>query len=1168
MYAKRIVLRNFKSFSKATVELDKSFTSVVGPNGSGKSNVVDSLLFSFGEMRLKSLRVKSTKDLIFKNANVAEACVLLVEDDVTDFTVQEVEEKGKTRRIFPKGVHEIRRLIRKDGKTRYMLDGKTVKKYVVEDFLTNHSISLHHVIKQGEVQRIIEMNSKDRRQLIDFVANVSEYEEKKQEAFMELAKVDGRLKESQTVFAEREGYLRELENDKKNAEKYLQLEQQQRQLAATLLHVDLKIMEKEFESLVAANLDYRNKVESLQGAIKELEATIDRTYQEKDALNTTIVEKSQGRESELQRSIGALQAEIDSAKSLIEDRKSVLKKMDEKRKTIFMDHQRAGDEIKGFERQLGQLTADVESVRKLLDSEQGQLEAMLKKSDAMSSQFFDARKRMQQYEEQMQGCKDQLNNLQLEASKQQELEKVKEHELVRLRKGIFDDYAPKVAELSDARRTAKAALAPQERLLAELFSEEKELNQRLPSLESALLDLKEKIATTEGRLRAASDSSSRGLEAVMALREKNKGIFGTLGELVRYSSKYSVPMGVALGNRLQYVVVDSVKTAGAVIEHLKANDLGRVSFIPLDKIQSPPSDDEYAKKPGSLGMLIDLLEFDAQFKKAVAYACSNTVLFDKFAAAEKWAGKARLVTSGGELFEPSGLVTGGKSKEKINAFAEQAKLSDYSKEFERSKSEKDAMVQRLYAIREEMSQQRKSKADADLQLKKVELELEHVLSAEKAIREQQKDLHSAMSQLEKEIGQCRVAVEKAEELRAEWVRKLSDLNVSYLDAKQLVDVEKEKHFGNQVKEKEHKVSELKINLAGLENELRSIQTQKGLYARQFAGVEKDMAAIKEEEESAQKVIRDMDERVAAARQQLKDKTDELKSLSKELKAWIEKREELDAQIAKAGNQKGKLQFELDKISSNRQDSELKRVAVETKLTELKVQYEEFREVQIIQNKTTEDKADLLLRKKDTEDKIKELGTVNLRAPELYQQKSEELERQKVRVVQLETEKNAVLSLIAEIETKKKATFMEAFDAVNAAFKKLFKVIFKGDGTLFLENMEDPFAGGLTIQVQLENKEVKYLELMSGGEKSLIALLFLFAIQSRNPSSLYILDEADAALDQENSRKLAMLLKQLASHSQFIVVSHNETLYKHADCLIGVAMGPTGSRLVEVKLNPA
>ena len=109
---------------------------------------------------------------------------------------------------------------------------------------------------------------------------------------------------------------------------------------------------------------------------------------------------------------------------------------------------------------------------------------------------------------------------------------------------------------------------------------------------------------------------------------------------------------------------------------------------------------------------------------------------------------------------------------------------------------------------------------------------------------------------------------------------------------------------------------------------------------------------------------------------------------------------------------------------------------------------------------------------------------------------------------------------------------------------------------------------MTIKVQLENKEVKYLEIMSGGEKSLVALMFLFAIQTFNPSSVYILDEADSALDQENSRKLAHLIKQLSVDSQFLVVSHNQNVYKEADCLAGVAMTSNGSAIVEVKLNEA
>ncbi|MBI4361034.1 AAA family ATPase [Candidatus Micrarchaeota archaeon] len=1130
------------------------------------SNIVDGLMFAFGEMRLKSLRVKSTKDLIFKNANVAEVRVLLAEDDARDFTVGEVEERGKKRRIFPKGVHEVARLIRKDGKTKYVLDGKAVKKYVIEDFLSKHSLSLYNVIKQGEVQRIVEMNSRDRRTLIDFVANVSEYEDKKGEALGELATVDSRLREAQTVFAEKEGYLKELAEDKKNAETYLKLEEDVKTLSATLLHVDVKSLERQFEALVSSNLDYRNKVEALQANIKSLEAGIDAAHQEKDRLNQTIMEKSHGRERELQRAIDALAAAIDSGKAVILDKKEQLKRLREKRKTVALDHQKAGNEVKGFDQQRKTLAEDVESVKKTLERDQGELNALLGKSEKLSSSFFDARKRMQKYEQDMQAAKDALNALQAEMSKQEEIQKVKEQELARLKKGLFDDFSPRKKELLHALKNAESALRPFDRALREHFEQEKALNQRVPALEDLWLDLKEKIAETEGRLRLASDFSSAGLEAVMRLREKNEGIYGTLGELIRYSSKYSVPVGVALGNRLQYVVVDSVKTAGTVIDYLKKNNLGRVSFIPLDKIHSPPAEEKLADKPGAAGMLLDLLEFDSMYRKAVQYACANTVVFDSFDAASKLAGKARMVTLGGELFEPSGLVSGGKSKEKINAYAEQAKLAEYQKKFEKIKGEKESVVSELYALREAMSEERKKKAEAELQFKRVELELEHVQQSEKAVAEQQKDVHAAIRSLESEIAQSRKVVEQADEDRGSWVKALSDLNVAYLDAKQLVDVEKEQHFGSLVKEKEHKVSELKITSAKLENELRALDTQKNLYARQYAGVEKELSELNREEDAGQAAIQEAEAKVAQARTELQEKTLEQKSLSKELSEFIEKREALEKKAMALGNEKGKLQLTLEKLSLEKQDSELKRVAVETKLLDLKAQFEQFQGVQIIQNKTDKDKGDLLLRKKESEEKLRAMGQINLRALELYDQKVEELQRQKTRVVQLENEKNTVLLLIEEIESKKKATFMEVFHDINSAFKKLFKTIFKGDGTLFLENPDLPFEGGLTIQVQLENKEIKYLELMSGGEKSLIALLFLFAIQSKNPSSIYILDEADAALDQENSRKLALLLKQLATQTQFLVVSHNDTLYKHADCLVGVSMGPEGSNLVEVRLH--
>ncbi|MBI5037058.1 AAA family ATPase [Candidatus Micrarchaeota archaeon] len=1129
------------------------------------SNIIDALMFAFGEMRLKSLRVKSTKDLIFKSHNVADVSVILTEDDVTDFAITETEEKGKTKKIFPRGVHEVRKMIRRDGKTKYSLDGRRVKKYVIEDFLSQHSISLHHAIKQGEVQRIVEMNSKDRRALIDFVSNVSEYEEKKKEAFVELGTVDMKLKEAQTVFAERDAYLKELEEDKKNAERFMQMEKVARSASATLLHLDIGLLGKQMEELVAKGMDNKSKFDELSAKLKECERRIEEAYAKKDELNRTISEKSQGKELALQREVDALQAKITQARALIEDRKAFVKKHDERRRAVELDKRKVGDEIGAYARQKASLEADLAEIREMLEKEQEFLDKLMGRADSFSKKFMDSRKVMEETTEEMAKCKDALGGLQAEVAKQQELVKIKEDEQERLKKGVFTDFSKQLAPLGEQKEAIGKEISPVDRQLRDLFDEEKQLNQRMPALEDILLDLREKMTACEAKLRAFSDSSSRALESVLSLREKEEGIYGTVGELVRYSSKYSVPIGVAIGNRLHYVVVDSVKTAGKAIDFLNSNGLGRVSFIPLDRISCPPADAKLSKSDGAIDYVVDLLKFEAKYKKAIEFACGNTLLMDDFSSAKSLVGKTRMVTERGDLFEQSGLVTGGKAKEKVDVFAENARLKEFEERFKKAKNEKDAVLKRLYVLRDEMSAGRRKKAELEVKLKRLELEEEHLVAEDKAMKEKQKDLHAAIQALGRENRECRTAVESADGQRSELIRKLSALNVKYLEAKQNVDVEKEARFGSMVKEKEHKVSELRISVVKLENEVRAAETQRAAYARQLAAIEKDAGMLLKDVEDAEKAIEAADVEIRQDQKVLKEKSEEQKALSKELKAWIEQREALDKEVSSCSSDKAKVQLALDKLGSVKQDAELKRVAVETRLADVKAQYAEYEGVELLKGKS--DKQELLLLKRETEEELKKVGgQINLRAVETYDQKKGELEKQRVRVDQLIREKDAVMVLIQEIEKKKTATFMETFNTINHAFKKLFKTIFHGDGTLFLENAENPFEGGLTIQVQLENKEIKYLELMSGGEKALIALLFLFAIQSHNPSSIYILDEADAALDQENSRKLAMLLKQLSKQSQFLVVSHNEMLYKHADSLVGVAMGKDGSQLVGVKLS--
>jgi chromosome segregation protein len=561
------------------------------------------------------------------------------------------------------------------------------------------------------------------------------------------------------------------------------------------------------------------------------------------------------------------------------------------------------------------------------------------------------------------------------------------------------------------------------------------------------------------------------------------------------------------------------------------------------------------------------MEYDASIAKAAEYACGNTLITKDYASAEPLVRKLRLVTMQGELIEASGLVTGGQTKRKINVYAEQAAVAKWNDALEASKAEKASIHSELESLRDSLAETRREKARVDLQLRTVELELEHLAKTESEWLARNADAKNASNALKKEIKECDGQAGTKENEKRALIKKLSDLNVSLLSTKQKVDVETEERLGNLVREKQHKATELSTELNKYKARFEGAENKKGYAEREANSARKRFDEVETEIKACRNAINQADDDIRSARGQLKEKKEKQKEFSKEFAGLLDDREQLEKEMGKLGNEKGKLEFECDRLRRDRQGDEVQKARLEEKLVEAKARREEYADVEPIQGKKKGDEPALLLEKKKLDEALGKLGTPNLAAIDKYEQRAKDLQEQKNRVEQLGVEKDAVISIINEIESKKKNTFMNTFDHINASFKNLFKEIFTGKGSLYLENPDNPFEGGLTIQVQLEDKEIKYLELMSGGEKSLIALLFIFAMQSANPGSAYILDEADAALDQENSRKLALLLTELSKHGQFIVVTHNEAVYKHADCLVGIAMqGKQGSKIVEVNVS--
>ncbi|MFA4946315.1 MAG: AAA family ATPase [Candidatus Micrarchaeia archaeon] len=1148
MFIDKVVLKNFKSFKNATVTFTPGVDCVIGPNGSGKSNITDALQFAFGDSRLKQLRAKKVGDLISHGSNVAEVTV-------------EFDDNGKKR--------SVTRKIRADGKMQYRLDDKRVNKYVIDEFLAEKRISLNNFIKQGEVQRIVEMHPKERRELIDVIANVSEYEEKKKEAFAELGRVDQKIGEANVSLHEKEGYLRELKDEKEKAEKWRDTDAALKRVKATLAEIAHADLSREFEALVEKLFAGETAANAAEHKIRELEARITAKNAEKEQASAELNKRAL--EGGIEAEINALNNAINANKQLIDNKKTEEARLERRKDDERLAMQRAQDELGGAKRRSEELADEAKSLAEIVGKEERELKALLGQADAFSKGFQEARRKASECETEMGRTKDALQKLQGESAILVERKALKERELERLRQGTpEEDYARKESELEAERKQAEREHREKENSQRALFESERKLNEGLPKIEGELLEIREKIVEKESRLKMAGERAGEDTAAARSVKENVKGVHGILQELISYDDEHSLPVTIALGSRLNYLVVDSVKTAGQAVEYLKKNRLGRLSFIPLNKIESrkPSAEDkEHAKAPGAVGFLLDLLEYDSSIARAVEYACGNTLVMKDFASAEPLVRKLRLVTMQGELAEASGLVTGGSAKRTVNVYAEQATLEKLRARLDAAKAEREGVYAELSRVRDALAEARREKSRAELNLKTLELELGQSRKSEAEWTSRNANAKSAANELKKEIKECAEGAAGKDEEKSALIKRLSQLNIDYLSAKEKIDLETESRLGGLARERERKLGELKTAENKARAELEAAEAKSGYAQREFDSAKKRFAEAEGALGECRDAVNKADDEIRAAKGTLAEKQKRYREFSKEFGELMETRNRLEKEIGALANEKGGSQFSLEGLRRESTDLEVQKAHVDERLVEAKARLAEYEGVEPLREKLAKKhEPELSLARKKLEETLAGLGNPNLSAIEKYGQRFRELEEQKQRVTQLGVEKDAVISIINEIEGRKKETFMATFNHINKSFENIFGEIFTGHGSLYLENPDAPFEGGLTIQVELDNKEIRYLELMSGGEKALIALLFLFAVQSANPSSVYVLDESDAALDQENSRKLALLLKALSKNGQFIVVTHNDTVYKNADCLVGVAMqGKQGSRIVEVNV---
>ncbi len=1127
VYIKGLKFRGFKSFRRAEASFANGYVCLAGPNGSGKSNVTDGIRFALGEGSLKALRAKKVAELVNTSCKYAEVTLFI---------------DGERK-------YEIKRAINSEGKTLYRINGKRSTRTLVMEELRQCGMEAgsHNIIAQGQVQKIVEMSAKERRQIIDSVAGIAEFDQKKQEALGELSKVEQKITEAAIVLGEREANLSMLEREKDDALAYTDAQTSFKRAKASVANTEHSKLSKSFTDAVQKHAAAKAALEEIEKQSSVLSGRIS----ELEVAKKPIMDKigsSSSREAALQE-IQEIKVSIGSDNTMFSERKREAGKLEFSQKTFDKQLSAIKKSQKDNEAREKEISAELEK----LGSQIAELEKKMGvQSDSAAQEIA---QKLEFLSSEIMSLKEQKASVDSALSEKEKSLSGRREEKERLASMLGEDKAAK--QEGERGVLEKEALSHQKALDA-LFEQEKQLNRQLPELDRKLLSTKEKAATLRASI--SPSAGSMAIRAVEEMKQKGmRGIFGTVSSLISCDHKHTVAIEASAGQRLNYVVVDDMNTAMKAIEKLKSQKAGRCTFIPIGDMPSRAGGDlpKSAKNAdGCLGELIDFVKYDAIYKHAMEYAFSGTLLFDTVQNAKKaGVGKARMVTMGGELLERSGIITGGAQRGSILSKGSLDKLEAEAASIE---AERKEIYSTLYSLREEMSAKRKEKADAEVALRGLEIEMESALarreSAQKA-REAMESIDSLIAAAGKEIAAMK---KRAGELSG---------NLEFALKQHAAEKQRQASVQENAKKAD---SEAQKSLQALLSQRSSLEAQFAAKKEEAGRLLQELAAKQSEAEGAKsalaickKEISSLSDGVAKSQKTLREKEQRLEEISTASKRLLAKLTELEGQIKDVAAQLGKVKADEEKKNREMVSLEASRQVTEQRLSDLKAELEQYSGVPTIDAPRTE----LEELARTSQAKMDALGSVNLRAPEIYGQKKKEIDDVKSRVESLSSEKNAVLLMMDEIDARKRAIFISTFTSVNDNFRRLFGFTFKGEGTLLLEKPSSPFEGGLHVKVREENRD-KYLDSMSGGEKSLIALMFIFAIQMHKAAPFYILDEADAALDKENSRKLADLIKQLAGKTQFIVVTHNDTILQNADVALGVTRTEDGSKIVGVQLTAA
>jgi len=1181
MYLKRLELQGFKSFADKTIlEFMPGITTVIGPNGSGKSNISDAIRWVLGEQSIKSLRGAKSEDIIFagtqnrKSLGFAEAS--LVFDNNDGKLPIEYAEVTVTRRIY------------RTGETGYFINKTPCRlKDILELFMdTGIGKDGYSIIGQGKIDEILSNKSEDRRHIFEEAAGIVKYRSRKEDSEKKLERAKLNLLRINDILAEIENNIDPLKIQSEKAKKFLSLREELKGIEVGLFLYNIDLYKERLEKITAdeeiMNATYESEENSQKLKNEEknnLKLEINNLIEEIEKMqnigfeSTNQIEKinsninvSEERINNIKENNIRYETEINELNEKINELKEEEKQKIAKKENLYNNKEKFEKELKEKEEELSKLTTK-------LSSKELEIESKKRIIEENTDNKYEIQNEINTQDVKVDSI---IKNVK---SKTEELDlTISELDQSRLKKSQIEQN---FLDIENKRNKIKNDLS-------EIENKKVEADNKIKTFELQINQLGQEIRIKESRLKFLEETEkekegyTKSVKSLLKSAEVNedlkKGLHDVVANLINVKKEYEVAIEMALGASLQNVVTETEQDAKRLIEYLRNNNLGRVTFLPISAVNGKKLEKAHLNIKGVIGIASDLVEYNNKYDGIFKNLLGRTVIVEDMesgiAVAKKNSYSFRIVTLKGDIINSSGAMTGGSVQAKtVNILGRSREIEALKEELKslnikikNKEEEKEKYIESIEDLLETIESLETNLQEIDIeyatQKQKVELivenvdklvsrmdktkqEIENLNKQKTEIIEHKKQLIENLENLEEEIQKLNLEVE-------EFVRVNKD-DQTYIDNLNM-DITNLKISVSSFEESEMSIDEITERIKiDIKNNTLSLESKKDQ-------IEKN----KQEEVSLKAKIDELQNDIVKIKENVKNsgsKIEELKNNKNEKNTYLEKIEkEIEEQFTRLQDIKEQL-VKID-IKKNKTSQDLEDVV--NKLWE---EYELTPNNADGFTKTT-DQAKTQKEVNYLRTQIRDLGSINIDSIKEYQTLKERYDFMCEQRLDLENSMSKLKNVISEMINIMKTQFKDKFKLINKNFNEVFTELFGGGkAELILEDEEDVLNCGIDIRVQPPGKKLQNMTLLSGGEKAFTAIAILFAILKINPAPFCVLDEIEAALDDVNVNRYAEYLKKFAQYTQFLVITHRKGTMEAADTVYGITMEENGiSKLLSMKLK--